>query len=619
MKRWIAVILTSAIGAVGAERQAPQADGFAGKTRGGAGGFELACTDNRVEIRFKGRDVASYYYSHEKVWRPFFANLKTPGGVPVTRNFPPKEGDSDDHWDMHPGLSLGFAVLDGVNFWHNREGSVVHQRFEKIDAGGDHASFTALNSYRDAQGNELCRETVSYTIRRNEPGFLLMIDTRLRASKPIFFGVKEEMGLAARMATPLTVKFGTGSIRNAAGGKDEKGTWGKVDQWWDYHGPSGGVDMGMQVMSAPGNPEVWSHSRDYGLLVANPFPVDIKENRGKKVEVAEGSELRLRFGVQIHEHAGRAAYDPAAAYRGYLETLESERRVRVVYLVSADREEKPEYTAAIEHAIRDLQKWYGKQLDGPTFRLNDPVVEVVKSQQNGDWFYGNPNGSRKDDWGFNNALKEAQRLLGARFDDPKNIWVIYSDGPGDKGRGGNGVTVLPENDLLGLVGKHPTQKNKLRWVAGLGHEAGHAFGLRHPSDTQKDADAIMWTGIYGKYPDQTYLTAEDKKILRRSSFFFQPDGSPVFQKGKTVSRIAYAGGAFEQLEGNDPICWVENKAHGDANFVFEELRRDDKFIVIHDISRRFTIRLPIAGGRSFLSRDGEKTWQPLYTVEVGAR
>jgi hypothetical protein len=176
------------------------------------------------------------------------------------------------------------------------------------------------------------------------------------------------------------------------------------------------------------------------------------------------------------------------------------RRVRVIYLVSRDREEETEYTAAIEHAIRDLQKWYGRQLNGPTFRLNDPVVEVVKSKRPAEWFYANTNGNHKDSWGYNNTLDEAKRLLEAKHNDPKFVWAIHSDGPGNKGRGGNGVTCLPENDLLGLVGKHPTQKNKLRWIAGLGHELGHAFGLPHPKDTKKHANAIMWTGIYGKYP-----------------------------------------------------------------------------------------------------------------------
>jgi len=290
------------------------------------------------------------------------------------------------------------------------------------------------------------------------------------------------------------------------------------------------------------------------------------------------------------------------------------RRVRVIYLVSRDREENAAYTAAIDHAIRDLQKWYARQLNGPTFRLSDPVVEVVQSNRPADWFYGHPNGTQQDNWGFNNTLAEARRLVGAKHNDPKFVWVIYSDGPGDRGRGGSGVTCLPEDDLLGLVGKHPTQKNQLRWIAGLGHELGHAFGLPHPRDTVKHADAIMWTGIYGKYPDKTYLTDDDRKILMRSPFFYHRNDTPVLQKGKVIARYTYRGGAFEQHAGKDPIYWTETKSNGDASFTFEESRRDTTHIFLHDSSRGFTIRLPVTGGRSSLSTDTGKTWQPLYQL-----
>lgn len=288
------------------------------------------------------------------------------------------------------------------------------------------------------------------------------------------------------------------------------------------------------------------------------------------------------------------------------------RRVRVVYVVSSDRQENIEYTAAIEHAIRDLQKWYAGQLNGSTFRLNEPVVEVVHSPRPANWFYGSPNGAHKDNWGYNNTLDEANRLLGAKHNDPKSVWVIYSDGPGDKGRGGSGVTCLPEDDLLGLVGKHPTQTSKLRWIAGLGHELGHAFGLPHPTDTQKHADAIMWTGIYGKYPDETYLTDDDKRTLMRSPFFYRSDNTPVFEKGKVIVRYAYPGGAFEQHAGRNPVFWTESKADDEASYTFEESRRDANHIFIHDSSRGFTIRIPVSGGQSALSFDNEKTWQQLY-------
>ena len=107
--------------------------------------------------------------------------------------------------------------------------------------------------------------------------------------------------------------------------------------------------------------------------------------------------------------------------------------VRIVYLVSADRSVREDFRKGIETAAKDLQGWYGRQLGGPTFRLNDPVVEVVKSDKEAKWFYSHPNGDNKDDWGFNNGLAEARRLVGARQGDPQYVWVIYSDGPGNQG------------------------------------------------------------------------------------------------------------------------------------------------------------------------------------------
>ena len=289
--------------------------------------------------------------------------------------------------------------------------------------------------------------------------------------------------------------------------------------------------------------------------------------------------------------------------------------VRIIYLVSADRTVREDFRKGIEAAAKDLQGWYGKQLGGPTFRLNDPVVEVARSDKEAKWFYGHPNGDNKDDWGFNNGLAEARRLVGARHGDPQYVWVIYSDGPGNKGRAGNGVAVLPEDDLLGLVGQHPEQKDVKRWIAGLGHELGHAFGLAHPQDTKKYADAIMWMGIYGKYPDHTYLTEEDKGILMRSPFFFHSNGKPVVKPAQVVEKYTYDGGAFTRYLREGKSEWVESKVDGSQEFRFAEAGRDKEWIRLFDSSRGMALRLPVGGGWCSWSTDDGKTWNSLYRVD----
>ena len=300
-----------------------KASPLAGKQWGNADkGFSLACDEMRLAIHFDGTEIASYYYRHPETKRPFFAHVKTPGGIQVTRNFPPRKGvDPTDHGAMHPGIALGFANFEGVSFWHNSGGIVIQEKFAGEPEAGQQANWTVENRYLAPGGREMCRETASYRISKNRDGFLISMDSRLHGPKPFWLGVREEMGLAMRVATPIMVK-NKGSILSAGGGRDEKGTWGKVDRWWDYYGPLGDKSAGIQLMSGPGNPPVWSHSRDYGVLVANPLPVDRDGNRDKKVVVEPGEEFRLRFGIQIHEHDKREQFDPEGAYRRYLKLPE---------------------------------------------------------------------------------------------------------------------------------------------------------------------------------------------------------------------------------------------------------------------------------------------------------
>jgi hypothetical protein len=290
--------------------------------------------------------------------------------------------------------------------------------------------------------------------------------------------------------------------------------------------------------------------------------------------------------------------------------------VRFVYLVSSDRAENPAYTAAIQMAALNIQTWYKKQL-GTTFLINNPVVEIAYSNKNATWFYANPNGNNPDNWGYNNTYDEVHRLLNTQFNDPDFIWVIYSDGPGNSGRGGSGVCIMPEDDLLGLTGQHPEQKEINRWIAGLGHEIGHAFGLSHPADTKKDADAIMWTGIYGKYPDQCYLTTQDKDILNQSPFFFDDQGNPNAGKLEMVEQYVYGEGYFTRYKNlkTKEMVWKETKKSSTEFYDFKETKKSAGFYYLKSVNRKISIKIPSEGGNSYLSNDGERNWNFFQTLE----
>ena len=139
-------------------------------------------------------------------------------------------------------------------------------------------------------------------------------------------------------------------------------------------------------------------------------------------------------------------------------------------------------------------------------------------------------------------MKAGFDATGGGFDDPDAVWVYYIDADPACGQGvgaTNGVALLPANDLRGLVGKPnvppcigspPDTEGVCRWIGGLGHELGHAFGLPHPPGcdqgdcSAEDYYSLMFAG-YADYPD-TYFLDEDKEQL---------EGSPFFQE-RTIRR-----------------------------------------------------------------------------------
>ncbi len=256
---------------------------------------------DRLVIKIEGRRVGEYVWKDPAVLRPYFAHLHTPGGVQVTRNHPPREGqDATDHAAMHPGLWLAFGDLSGADFWRNK-GAVQHIEFiqepQTTSTGG---AFSVRNRYIIG-GPTLCEEECAIQIIPRGESFLLDWVSQFRGSKEFTFGDQEEMGLGLRVASNLTVKNG-GQILNSDGLTNEKQVWGKQADWCDYRGVVDGQSVGVAIFAHPQSfRRSWFHARDYGVLVANPFGQKaFTKGAPSSIRVKPGETFRLHFGVLVH-------------------------------------------------------------------------------------------------------------------------------------------------------------------------------------------------------------------------------------------------------------------------------------------------------------------------------
>lgn len=257
-----------------------------------AHGFCIEEHSVKLRIRLDGKPVADYISQHPEVRRPFWMHLRNREGVLLTRNFPPQEGDSPDHADMHPGLWLAFGGINGVDFWRNK-GRVEQMERKDITSDG----FTVVNRWLDAAGREICRDTTQFHISLQGQGISLRWQTNLGSTEhDLIFDGQEEAGLGIRVATPLSVRDGSGHITSSSGEQDEKQCWGKPAAWWRY-----GTDTAaLRIAPAEGSSRPsWGHVRDYGVLVVNPTGVPDTKKKPAAFVVPKGQPFRLVYDIQF--------------------------------------------------------------------------------------------------------------------------------------------------------------------------------------------------------------------------------------------------------------------------------------------------------------------------------
>ena len=284
------------------------------------GRFEVEQGETSLQVNLNGKPLATYVWSDPKTLRPYFAHVRTPAGIQVTRNHPPREGqDATDHAELHPGLWMAFGDISAHDFWRNK-GTVRHASFVEPPRADEHgAAFAVRNAYV-AEGQTVCEEVCRLRFDDAPSGYFITWDSTFSGPRAFYFGDQEEMGLGVRVATPIAVEQG-GHIVDSQGRIDEEQVWGQVAKWCDYRGKIDGHAVGVLLMPDPTNfRPSWFHARDYGVLVANPFGRNAFTKQDKsKVQIAPGEQVRFRFGVLVHE----GDTDPAAAYATWLKRVKA--------------------------------------------------------------------------------------------------------------------------------------------------------------------------------------------------------------------------------------------------------------------------------------------------------
>jgi hypothetical protein len=278
-------------------------------------GFHLQDSDDKLEIRYEDQHIATYLKRHGTLTRPAFVNVGLPSGIQVTRNFPPRKPEDLDpgysgeggmiHPMMHPGIWISYGHLDGNDYWRLKARVEFVKYVEKPKVKADLVSFSVRNRYLSEDGDEtVCTETVRYLWRRVERGIAIDIQATYRSRNDFYFGDQEESGLGVRVASPLRVNGGNGTILNNHGDKNGAEVWGKEAEWVDYFGTIDGKEVGVMIVPHKNNPRrSWMHARDYGLIVANPFPKQPKERKAPYVKTPVEAEKQYSFGwtVLLHE------------------------------------------------------------------------------------------------------------------------------------------------------------------------------------------------------------------------------------------------------------------------------------------------------------------------------
>jgi sugar phosphate isomerase/epimerase len=289
------------------------------RTGGGApaGGVKLTEKDDRVTVEVNGKLFTEYRFKEPQ--RPFFYPVIGPTGVPVIRHWPVAEGPADEERDHphHKSLWYTHGAVNGVDFWSDGKGKIVHDKFVEITSGPKVGVIASQNNWVAPDGKIVCTDTRTHRFYNTPEGQIMDFEVAIHASNgEVKMGDTKEGSMAIRLAptmqpTPTKAmkargETAKGHIVNSEGQTDGD-TWGKRATWCDYFGPVNGEVVGVAIFDHPSNPRhpTWWHVRDYGLFAVNPFGIhDFEKKPAGTGDLVIPAGQTVTFKYRFYFHKG---------------------------------------------------------------------------------------------------------------------------------------------------------------------------------------------------------------------------------------------------------------------------------------------------------------------------
>jgi hypothetical protein len=264
---------------------------------------------SEASVERDGQEIAHYYFD-SGLRRPFLYPIIGPSGKSLTRMGHPRDPNGHQH---HNSVWVSHHVIGGLHdkdpaatgFWNDvTKGNIVHTKVEQYEDADDQAVIQVRNAWRDGTGKTLLDELRTMRFIPQDDGqWLLVLDLEFSVKEPTTIGKSNFGFVGVRMAKTIGVHDGGGTIRNSAGGVDEKGVHEKPARWCDYSGPiAREAHEGITLLDHPSNsnhPAVF-HVRDDGWMgaaftFAEPYSIE------------PGRPLKLRYGLWVHAGVPTAA------------------------------------------------------------------------------------------------------------------------------------------------------------------------------------------------------------------------------------------------------------------------------------------------------------------------